>query len=138
MVLNGILTAIWIASFSLLTWATSSTLSHKCNSDNWGNEDGIMICRMYKALFAFAAVGLVSTLSAFILDIVVRRRQTSRGVYIKTKDEKLDDHHTGLYDPVREGPFDATASRTALATAYVGPAEQGKYSDTQYHAGYGR
>lgn len=36
----------------------SATLSHACNTVNWGNDAGTMVCRIYKALFTFALTGL--------------------------------------------------------------------------------
>lgn len=56
--LNSGLLAIWTVGFALLTWWSSSTLGHVCNKVNWHNSDGIMVCRIYKALFAFSMLGL--------------------------------------------------------------------------------
>ena len=40
-----------------------------------------MICRMYKALAAFAVCGTVATCSALALDVSVRQKMRRRGVY---------------------------------------------------------
>jgi len=52
------LSVLWALSWSLLTWNMSGTLTHTCNTENWNDTSGIMICRIYKALFTFALVGL--------------------------------------------------------------------------------
>lgn len=56
--LNGSLLVIWTLGFSLLAWWSSGTLGHVCNKANWQDETGIMVCRIYKALFAFSLLGL--------------------------------------------------------------------------------
>ena len=56
--LNGCLLVLWSVSFALLSWWSSGTLSHVCNKSNWEDETGIMVCRIYKALFAFTLLGL--------------------------------------------------------------------------------
>jgi hypothetical protein len=49
---------LWFVGLGLLTWwSNRPTLSHKCNAQNWGGDDGIMICRIYKVLFAFSLTG---------------------------------------------------------------------------------
>lgn len=59
----------------------SGTLGHVCNTVNWGSPDGIMICRIYKALFSFTVTGLITAVAAVWLDLRVRRTQTRSGVY---------------------------------------------------------
>ena len=56
--LNIGLSVLWALSWSLLTWNMSGTLTHTCNTENWGDSSGTMVCRIYKALFTFALVGL--------------------------------------------------------------------------------
>ena len=56
--LNGGLLALWLVSWSLLTWWMGHTLRNWCDVDNWNEELGIMICRIYKALFTFTLTGL--------------------------------------------------------------------------------
>ncbi|KAK3111975.1 hypothetical protein LTR53_012226 [Teratosphaeriaceae sp. CCFEE 6253] len=88
--LNACLVLIWGISWSLLTYYMSGTLANVCDVAHWHEATGIMVCRIYKALFTFTLVGLVSTLAALGLDIYVRRQQTSRGIY---KLHDLDHHH---------------------------------------------
>ena len=47
-----------------------------------------MICRMYKALTAFAACGFVATICALILDVSVKRKSRERGAYNSMGGEK--------------------------------------------------
>lgn len=56
--LNSFLNLLWITGSGLLVWNLSGTLSHRCDIDNWGSEAGVMVCRIYKALTAFAIIGL--------------------------------------------------------------------------------
>ncbi|SMQ49685.1 unnamed protein product [Zymoseptoria tritici ST99CH_3D7] len=79
--LNGFLLILWTLSWSLLTWFMSPTLANACDVEHWTEDMGIMVCRIYKALFTFTLIGFLSTLAAFILDIYVHRNQTRRGVY---------------------------------------------------------
>lgn len=55
---NLFLTVLWTLALALLLWNLSGTLSHRCNITNWHNEAGIMVCRIYKALAAFAFTGM--------------------------------------------------------------------------------
>jgi len=88
--LNGCLLVLWSVGFALLSWWSSGTLSHVCNKSNWEDETGIMVCRIYKALFAFTLLGFVSTFAAALLDVFVFRRATTRGKYnqMQNFDEK--------------------------------------------------
>jgi hypothetical protein len=56
--LNGLLLALWASGFAFLWYWTRKTLSDVCSAKTWGDDTGVMVCRMYKALFAFAALGL--------------------------------------------------------------------------------
>lgn len=59
----------------------TGALGHTCSAANWGNNDGIMICQTYKALFAFTVIGLLSLTAGLILDIRVRSKQNRLGAY---------------------------------------------------------
>ncbi|RMY98152.1 hypothetical protein D0860_08558 [Hortaea werneckii] len=78
---NGFLTLLWGLSWCLLTWYMSDTLRNMCDVQHWHEDIGVMVCRIYKALFTFTLFGLLSTIAAFALDIYVRRQQTRRGIY---------------------------------------------------------
>ena len=56
--LNAVLTLLWALSWSLLTWYMSPTLANVCDIAHWNEEVGIMVCRIYKALFTFTLTGL--------------------------------------------------------------------------------
>lgn len=58
LVLNSVLFIVWGAGFGMLSWWSRGTLTHVCNVANWNDETGIMVCRLYKALFAFTMLGL--------------------------------------------------------------------------------
>lgn len=57
-VLNAVLVVLWGVAFGLLTRWTSGTLARVCNKDDWDNDMGMMVCRVYKALFSFTLFGL--------------------------------------------------------------------------------
>jgi hypothetical protein len=56
--LNGLNTIFWALGFALLIWNTRSTLSNRCAQATWHSEDGVMVCRLYKALATFNITGL--------------------------------------------------------------------------------
>ena len=72
--------------------------------ENWGSSVGVMVCRLYKALFSFTVTGWVSAVASVILDLRTRRKQVSRGEYqemgVGTSDIKLG----GLGVLVNVGP----------------------------------
>lgn len=57
-VLNSTLLCLWTMGFGMLSYFMSPTLGHYCNTATWENEAGVMVCRIYKALFTFTLVGL--------------------------------------------------------------------------------
>ncbi|KAF2193023.1 hypothetical protein K469DRAFT_282204 [Zopfia rhizophila CBS 207.26] len=81
LILNSFLLLLWTVGFALLSWWSSGTLSHVCNKRNWDDETGIMVCRVYKALFSFSFLGFLSTLLALLLDVRTYRGATQRGKY---------------------------------------------------------
>ncbi|MCJ1245308.1 hypothetical protein MMC30_002512 [Trapelia coarctata] len=85
---NSFLGLIWCVGFSLLSWNLSITLMHRCSIENWSTEAGVMVCRIYKALEAFAASGMLSTLLSLILDIRTHRQTIHRGNYNPMGDSK--------------------------------------------------
>ncbi|KAF2669773.1 hypothetical protein BT63DRAFT_371566 [Microthyrium microscopicum] len=114
MIGNLVLFLLWVPSFGYLWFFTRATLGHVCNRENWTGPVGIMVCRIYKALFAFAMLGSVTTVAALILDIVVWRRTTSRGKYAQMPDNR--EKPVGIGAPGR--PYNAPAysdSRSSIA-----------------------
>lgn len=55
---------LWGAAFGMLSWWASKTLTHRCRVEDWNDETGVMVCRIYKALYAFGCCGLWVTLIA--------------------------------------------------------------------------
>lgn len=79
--LNTSLAVLWGVSFALLSWWSAGTLAHECNVGSWESDTGVSVCRLYKALFSFALLGLASTVFALVLDVRVQRSATNRGQF---------------------------------------------------------
>lgn len=58
LILNSVVFGLWTVGFILLSYWMWSTLTHYCNVTNWNDQTGIMVCRIYKALFTFSLLGL--------------------------------------------------------------------------------
>lgn len=141
--LNSSLAILWAVGFALLTWWSSGTLAHVCNVENWESDMGISVCRLYKALFSFALLGLVSTLLALVLDVRVQRGATKRGRF-----QQLDTLGSG---GKREGQVhdhtggDGTADESGVhrqhnvherdGGGYALPEEQFAYDDSFAYTG---
>ncbi|KIX03788.1 uncharacterized protein Z518_07341 [Rhinocladiella mackenziei CBS 650.93] len=80
---NVTITILWTVGLALLTWNMYGTLGHSCSRANWASDDGMMICRTYKALYSFALFGWLSQIALIVLDIRSRRVQTALGKYNK-------------------------------------------------------
>ena len=79
---------LWLLGLSLLTWNLTWTLGHRCIVSRWHNEAGVMVCRLYKAVTAFAVTGAFTTILALLLDVRVQRRSTQLGKYNQMLDVK--------------------------------------------------
>lgn len=55
---NGILAVIWAMGFSMLAYFMWGTLTNYCDIRHWNDGAGIMVCRIYKAVFTFGLLGL--------------------------------------------------------------------------------
>jgi len=140
LMLNGALFLLWGAGFGMLSWWASITLFHRCAVENWHDEVGVMVCRIYKALYAFGLLGFVSTLSAFVLDIIVFKRATRLGKYNMMRD---GDIKPGVvpYNDVNGShgmdlpAFNARAQQTSHDAGYAIPEQQFGY-DTTYHGAH--
>ena len=51
LMINGGLTFLWGSTWAVLTWYMRDTLANRCSLEQWAVEGGVMICRVYKALF---------------------------------------------------------------------------------------
>jgi len=147
LIVNAVLFIMWCPGFGFLWYYSRGTLSHVCNRLNWVGPTGIMVCRIYKALFAFSMLGFATTLAALLLDIVIWRKTTSRGKY----KQMLDPHKPQGIAP-GDAPYTAphySDSRNSISLAgytqgqqprgdregYEVPEEQFQY-DTAYHGGH--
>ncbi|CAE7212775.1 hypothetical protein P3342_012435 [Pyrenophora teres f. teres] len=143
-VLNAALTLLWSLGFVLLAWWCRGTLAHVCNTNNWESDTGVSVCRMYKALFSFALLGLVMTLAALALDIRVMRRARVRGVF-----EPVDTRGGGAGKEgeamggeremeLCENPMAAARTRQRAGEGYAVPEEQFGYDDLAYQGAAGQ
>ena len=71
------------------------TLSHSCSKTNWANDDGMFVCRVYKAFFSFVVIGLMCQIASIVVDVRAKRAQSALGRYNKmdessSKDVKLE------------------------------------------------
>ncbi|KAK5452861.1 hypothetical protein LTS15_007009 [Exophiala xenobiotica] len=94
---NILILLVWTVGLALLTWNMYGALGHSCSRSNWASDDGMMVCRTYKALYSFGVFGWLAQIALVVLDIRSRRRQTALGRYNKmdpteasTRDVKLD------------------------------------------------
>ncbi|KAG9646245.1 hypothetical protein KCU98_g10295, partial [Aureobasidium melanogenum] len=83
LILNSTIFVIWTIGFGMLSWWMWGTLTHYCDVSHWNDGTGIMVCKIYKALFSFALLGLISTLMAVALDIHISRMNTLRGQHFR-------------------------------------------------------
>lgn len=94
LIINSTVLIIQFVGFVLLSWNMSGTLSHSCSSANWASNDGMMVCRIYKALYSFAVFALLAQIAQIVLDTRSRHNQTKLGRYDNiqgSKDLKMDD-----------------------------------------------
>ncbi|VUC25713.1 unnamed protein product [Clonostachys rosea] len=96
---NGILAATWAAGYGLLIDAMKSTITTPCSVAYWGDNRGILVCSLYKALLAAGAVGL--TISMVALDVIAARRlRNSRKTRTGMKELLLGKQKETVYEPV--------------------------------------
>lgn len=139
---NSFLNVLWMLGFGLLVWNLSGTLSNRCDIDNWDSEAGVMVCRIYKALTAFATVGMLATMFALVLDIRAHLQQNNRGTYDTMGNSKpIPGLHPGLhsenyrepslefpeYSHEAKKPYKAQRPIEAQRFGYSAPSEQTAY-----------
>jgi len=140
---NTVCFLLWGPAFGYLWFFTRATLGHVCNKSNWTGPVGIMVCRIYKALFAFAMLGALTTMAALALDIYVWRKMTSRGKYSQMKDAEKpvgigapgQPYNAPAYSDSRSSialePYTAAHTSRGDQSGYQMPEEQFNY-DTSY------
>lgn len=83
---------MWTIGFGLIVYNMYGTLAHTCSKTNWANDDGMMVCRVYKTFFAFMVIGWLCQVALIVVDVRAKRTQSSLGKYDKmdeTNDVKL-------------------------------------------------
>lgn len=152
---------LWGAAFGMLSWWASKTLTHRCKVEDWNDETGVMVCRIYKALYAFGCCGLyvnkqtlalpiiailspeqrantppsVSTVCALVLDVIVWKRATRLGKFTTLSDDKVGGEP---YNDVDLPAFNRSqpAGKGKPETGYGVPEEQFRYDETHYHGAH--
>ena len=77
----------WLVGLGLITSKIGDmVLGHSCSTSLWVTDMGIMICRIYKALYSFIVIGTASLAAAAVLDFRVIREISNRGAYREMKD----------------------------------------------------
>ncbi|KAF2649089.1 hypothetical protein K491DRAFT_611500, partial [Lophiostoma macrostomum CBS 122681] len=78
--LNAALLVLWVLAFAMLTrFSARPVLSQSCSTKVWDADTGVLVCRLYKAVFSFALLGVVGTAAALGLDAWVQKRGAARG-----------------------------------------------------------
>lgn len=115
-------------------------MGHVCNAANWDSSTGVSICREYKALFSFALLGFLATLLAFLLDVHVQRKATSRGKFtaLENLDGKRAYHVDEQEIQLEANPNpSARGQRGGERQGYALPEEQFEgYTDREEDMGY--
>lgn len=65
---DSILSVVWIVGLGFLADAMRWTLLRQCNTTLWGNDQGVLLCALYKLLFSasFVATSVSLRNSAFL------------------------------------------------------------------------
>jgi len=145
LLINGVLLGLWAPGFAFLWFYSRKTLGDVCSKATWEDLTGIMVCRLYKALFAFATLGVASTLAAVLLDLIIFRRTVSRGKYKQMSDHEKPSgispapysapQYSDSRNSVQLDQYTTPETRKADGSGYEVPAEQFNY-DTAYQGGH--
>jgi hypothetical protein len=95
LVFNFILFGLWTTCLGLLASNLQGILTTSCDIDHWGNNTGVMVCRDYKALFAFLVLAFISHLFAVLVDIVAWRKRQNVAEYDAMHGEDIKLHQRG-------------------------------------------
>ncbi|PSK54830.1 hypothetical protein B9Z65_3919 [Elsinoe australis] len=101
LVLNSSMLILWALGFSMLSYFMWGTLVHQCSITTWRENDGVYVCKCYKALFTFALTGLLSTGAALGLDIHIYRLSARFGTHVRL--DNLDNKSRTVVDA--RGPY---------------------------------
>ncbi|KAK2782773.1 hypothetical protein FQN52_000596 [Onygenales sp. PD_12] len=83
LVCNSILLVLWTVSLALLSWNLSHTITFTCNAKYWGTSTGISVCHLYKALFSFTLLSVVTHSISVYLDARDRSKNRWRITDVK-------------------------------------------------------
>ncbi|KAJ6445080.1 C2 domain containing protein [Purpureocillium lavendulum] len=86
--MNLFVVVLWIAATVLVVLRTFDMVKKPCSDAFFSVEQGFSACVLYKVLAIAAACGILSSSAVFALDVVMFRRQLSRG---KTPQSLYDD-----------------------------------------------
>ncbi|KAK5451634.1 hypothetical protein LTS15_007894 [Exophiala xenobiotica] len=74
--------SLWCAAFGVLSWRLGGmVLSHSCTLKIWQTSMGVMVCRLYKAMYSFSAISLALAAGSAVLDYVVLQEDAGAGTY---------------------------------------------------------
>jgi hypothetical protein len=105
---------------------------------------------LYKALFSFSMLGLVTTLLALVLDVHVQRQASARGRFVQLgmlggdgkSSAHLGESEIGGHRDVEANPNFVAAGTHGQQKrgggGYALPEEQYTYDDTTYHGAAGQ
>lgn len=91
---------MWTIGFGLIVYNMYGTLANTCSKTNWANDDGMMVCRVYKTFFAFVVIGWLCQVALIIVDVRAKRTQSSMAKYDKM-DESTNDVKLATLDHSR-------------------------------------
>ena len=77
-----VILSLWCAAFGVLSWRLNKmVLSHTCSIKVWETSMGVMVCRLYKAMYSFSAISLALAVGSVILDYTVMKEDAVAGIY---------------------------------------------------------
>ncbi|KAF2149555.1 hypothetical protein K461DRAFT_48460 [Myriangium duriaei CBS 260.36] len=83
LILNSVQLFSWALGFIMLTRWAWGTITGACDAITWHNNDGVMVCQTYKALYGFGMIGLLATTAALILDIHIHNLAVRMGKHMR-------------------------------------------------------
>ncbi|KAH7357352.1 hypothetical protein BKA66DRAFT_574513 [Pyrenochaeta sp. MPI-SDFR-AT-0127] len=120
--LNIFIGLLWVVAFILVTIRTHSAIGRSCSKSTWTNAEGVLICRLYKTLFACAIIGCVSSLS-IVFDVQKLHPKLPHIRYTRAHIDEVDGIGRGYNkssQPLFLQPFDAKSSSRLIPEPYDG------------------
>ena len=92
---NMIVSVFWLLLYTvgagLVFYNAYGAVSHTCSKVNWASEDGMFVCRTYKAFFAFMIIGWLCQVALLVVDVRAKKAQSTFGKYDKMDNDSLKD-----------------------------------------------